>query len=118
MAILEVVTILWLPGVLSSRLLVELVYYGSLLAAGTILGGRLDSASYVPAIAACLALFAVLVCRIFSFAGSASASFNFGPERWLIAIQNVFASTTMLPLDIGAISAAWFASAPSRPHAG
>ncbi len=89
-------------------LALEGVYYLVLFLVGATLALWCKCSGYAPPAIAALVLVVPAVWSFLGFVNSEGASFNYGPERWLFAMQQLTAQTVMLPLDIAVASAAWF----------
>jgi hypothetical protein len=110
----EMAVLQLLAGVVSSFFVVELAYYFVLFAGGIVLARWCCTRAYVaPSVA--IVVLAVFAGRAFiRFVTSSAINFQFGPERWLFAMQNLSGQVAMLPLDVAVAFTGWYLFSRTR----
>ena len=103
----ELAVLQLLAPTVRSFLLVESAYYLVLFAGGVALARWCSSRSYVAPLVAVAVLAIFATWSFIGFVTSQDATFRYGPERWLFALQNLSGQLTMLPLDVAVALTAW-----------
>ena len=91
---------------LTSFWVFEGIYYAILVAAGVALALWSRSPPYVGAVVASVAILTISIISLVQFFGNPGADFQYGPEKWIFALQNHLGRMNMWPLDAAFASAA------------
>jgi len=106
-AFVEEFVVSLIPRATQSFLAVEFAYYAVLVLAGVALAKWCRGQGYAPFVVAFAVLLLLSVNALLQFVGAPGVRFQFGPERWLFAMQQVAGRMAMLPLDVAFVFAAY-----------
>lgn len=84
---------------LRSFWVIEGVYYAILVATGVVLALWARSRPYMGAVVATVAILTVSIVSFVQFFGDPGVDFQYGPEKWIFALQNHLGRMNMWPLD-------------------
>ncbi len=104
----EFAVIRFLALAVNSSFFIEFAYYLVLFAGGAALARWCSSRYYVAPWIATFVLAAFAALAFVRFVSSSGAKFQYGPERWLFALQNLSGQLSMLPLDVAVTFTAWY----------
>jgi hypothetical protein len=97
-----------LISIIDAPVVMEITYYLILFVAGVVLARWCSAAAYVAPTIATIVLAIPAASTFISFVTSSEAHFRFGPERWILAMQQLSGQVLMLPLDVSVSFAAWY----------
>ncbi len=96
---------------------IEGIYYVILVVAGVVLAGWARAPAPVGAVVATLAILAISVVSLVQFFGDPGVDFQYGPEKWIFALQSHIGRMNMWPLDAAFTSGACLVAGAVRREA-
>ncbi len=103
---------------LTSFWVVEGIYYAILVVSGVLLAVWSRSPPYVGAVVATVAILTISIISSVQFFGDPGVDFQYGPEKWIFALQNHLGRMNMWPLDAAfAVSACLIAGSFPKKRA-